>query len=249
MRRLATLCSVATLLLLGGAVGGSPVGHAFAPAPESASTEGHPLVGAWILTVAEDPDGFPSLVAFSSDGIYQEFDHDGTAGYGAWEATGPTSAALTFVTLSPAPEGEFGGSATIRATVEVSADGQSFTAPFTIEFTGVEGIPEGEFGPGTATGTRIAIEPMGTPVGTLEDLFGGVEGTEPAATEPGTEPLGTEPAASEPVGTEPLGTEPAASTPGTEPAGTEPAGTEPAGTEPAGTEPVDTAPPGASTPP
>ena len=248
MRRLATLCSVATLLLLGGAVGGSPVAHASAPVPESASTEGHPLVGAWILTIAEDPDGLPSLVAFSSDGIYQESDQDGAAGYGAWQATGPTSAALTFVTLSPVPEGEFGGSATIRATIEVSADGQTFTGSFTIEFTGVEGIPEGEFGPGTATGTRIAVEPMGTPVGTLEDLFGGVEGTEPTATEPGTGPVATEPG-TDPVATEPVGTEPAVSEPvGTEPAASTP-GTEPAGTEPTGSEPVDTAPPGASTPP
>jgi hypothetical protein len=234
MRRFATLCSVATLLLLGGAVGGSPVGHALAQTPASASTEGHPLVGAWILTIA-DFDGVTALVAFSSDGIYQEFDQDGAAGYGTWEATGPTTAALTFVTMFPASEGEFGGSSTVRATVEASADGQSLTAQFTIEFTGVEGIPEGEFGPGTATGTRIAVEPMGTPVGPIEDLFGGVEGTEPATTEPGTEPVSTEPAASEPVGTDP-----AASGPDTEPAGTDPPPTEPTDT---------TVPPGASTPP
>jgi hypothetical protein len=29
----------------------------------------------------------------------------------------------------------------------------------------------GEYGPSDATATRMVVEPMGTPVGTLEDLF------------------------------------------------------------------------------
>ena len=98
----------------------------------------------------------------------------------------------------------------------MSEDGQSWTAEFTIELTG-EGAPPGEYGPGSVTGTRINVEPMGTPVAPVEalfpDLFPPEGGTAPA----GTAPLGTEPA------------------------GTEPAGTEPAGTEPAGTTPIDTA--------
>ena len=116
----------------------------------------------------------------------------------------------------------------IRAAGEVSEDGQSFTAEFTIEFTG-EGAPAGEYGPGHVTGTRINVEPMGTPAGSLEDLF--------AQFEEGTAPAGTAPVETTPAGTAPAGTEPA----GTEPAGTEPVGTEPAGTEPAGTTPIDTA--------
>ena len=89
---------------------------------------------------------------------------------------------MTFVQHFPGEEGEFEGSSTIRATIEVDPDGgQSFTAEFTIEFGG-EGAPVGEYGPGSVTGTRIIVEPMGTPVGTLEEMFGGSEeGTEMTA--------------------------------------------------------------------
>ena len=78
---------------------------------------------------------------------------------------------------------------TIRVAGEVSEDGQTFTAEYTIEFTG-EG---GEYGPGHVTATRINVEPMGTPVGPVEalfpDLFPPEEGTAP----PGTAPLETTP--------------------------------------------------------
>ena len=47
-------------------------------------------------------------------------------------------------------------------------------------------MPTGEYGPGSVTGTRVVVEPMGTPVGSLEDFFGIVEDTTPA----GTAPLG-----------------------------------------------------------
>ena len=127
------------------------------------STEGHPLVGAWLLVEADDPDRPPSLVAFTSDGIYQQADFDGTASYGSWEATGPSSAAMTFIQQFPGDDGEFGGSTMIRASIEVNPDGQSFTADYTIEMGGDEGAPAGEYGPGAVSATRIAVEPMGTP--------------------------------------------------------------------------------------
>lgn len=145
-----------------------------AEAPSAAS---HPLVGAWILVDASDPEA-PFAASFSSDGIYHDSDPEGS-GLGAWEPTGPTSAALTMVIMPPTEEG--GGTITIRATIEVAADGQTFTADFSIEASG-EGAPAGEFGPGSVTATRIAVEPMGTPVGSLEDLFGQFEGTVPADT-------------------------------------------------------------------
>ena len=131
--------------------------------------------------VTDDPESPPFLSTFSSDGIYHQADFDGLDGIGAWEATGPTSAALTFVQHTPNEEGEFGGSATIRATIEVDPDGQSLTAEFTIELVG-EGAAAGEYGPGTVSGTRIMVEPMGTPAGSLDDLFGQFEeGTEPVS--------------------------------------------------------------------
>ena len=131
--------------------------------------------GSW-LTDETDPEGPSSfLSAFSSDGVYTQVEGDAT-GVGAWEATGANTAALTFVEQFPEEEG--GGGITVRASIEVAPDGQTLTADFTIEFTG-EGAPPGEFGPGTVTGTRISVEPMGTPAGSLEDLFSSFsEGTE-----------------------------------------------------------------------
>jgi hypothetical protein len=136
-----------------------------------ASTEGHLLVGAWVLSDAAQPDAPQSLAVYTSDGIYQQTDYDGASGYGAWESTGPTSAAMTFMQLFPDENGDVGRSATVRATIEVNADGQSFTADYTVELGG--GVPAGEFGPGAVTATRIAVEPMGTPVGSLDQLFPG----------------------------------------------------------------------------
>ena len=92
----------------------------------------------------------------------------------------------------------------------MSEDGQSWTADYTAELTG-EGAPPGEYGVGSATATRINVEPMGTPVAPVEalfpDLFPPEEGTAPAGTEPvGTTPSGTQPAGTEPVGTTPIDT-------------------------------------------
>jgi len=148
------------------------------PTEAAASTEGHPLVGAWILVDTGDPESAPFLASFSADGIYHQDDFDGLGGIGAWEASSPTSAAMTFVQHFAGDEGEFGGSTTIRATIEVDPDGQTFTAEYTIEFGG-EGAPVGEYGPGSVSGSRINVEPIGTPAGTLDEMFGGSEeGTE-----------------------------------------------------------------------
>ena len=211
MRRLIIGCAATALLLTGGALAGSTAVQATLP-----PTEAPPIVGAWILAFDDFPDEPPDLVAFHSDGTFQQASADGTNGIGSWEATGPNSINLTFVEVDEE------GLAMVRAAGEVSENGQSFTAEFTIGFIG-EGAPSGEYGPGHVTGTRINVEPMGTPVGSLDDLF--------AQFEEGTAPAGTAPLETTPAGTTPAGTEPA---------GTEPTGTEPAVTEPAGTTPVDT---------
>jgi hypothetical protein len=94
-----------------------------------------------------------------------------------WEPTGPSSAAVTFVDQIPDGAGGL-VTETVRGVVEVAPDGQSFTAEFTVEESG-GGFPEGECGPGSVRATRMAVEPMGTPAGTLDDLFAGFsEGTE-----------------------------------------------------------------------
>jgi hypothetical protein len=175
MRRLVVLFWVATLSLVVGVIGTSAVasGSTATTEPSSAATEGHPVLGTWTLTDSSDPANPSTFVAsFSGVGNYVQV-QDGDVGLGVWEATGPTSAALTFTEQDPPEEG--GGSFTIRATIEVAPDGQSLSAEFTIEVSGVEGVPTGEYGPGSVTGTRVVVEPMGTPVGSLEDLFGGFE--------------------------------------------------------------------------
>ncbi len=74
--------------------------------------------------------------------------------------------------VSPGMEEEaFAGTFMVRATVEVDETGGAFTARFTGEFIEPDGTATGEYGPGTATATRIAVEPMGTPAGPLEVLF------------------------------------------------------------------------------
>ena len=58
-------------------------------------------------------------------------------------------------------------SVTIRGSVEISAD-DMLSGTFSVEYGGPAGTPTGQFGPATGTGTRIAIEPMGsdlTPMG------------------------------------------------------------------------------------
>jgi hypothetical protein len=170
MRRLTILVTVCSLILVGLVGRAAFTGSSAAQDSTPMAMTGHPVVGTWLLLDDDDPESEPSLVVFTSDGVYQQTDYDGTTGFGVWEATGPTSAAMTFLIQFPDDEGNFGGSATIRASIEVDPDGQRFTAAYTLENTG-EGFPAGEYGPGAVTATRMQVEPMGTPVGTFEDLF------------------------------------------------------------------------------
>ena len=51
----------------------------------------------------------------------------------------------------------------MRGTFQVAPDGQSVTATYTLEYSG-GGAPAGQIGPGSASGTRVVVEPMGSPV-------------------------------------------------------------------------------------
>jgi hypothetical protein len=168
LRRFIIGCAAAALVLTGGALATSTAVQATAP-PTDAPAEGHPIVGAWIYHVDGFPEQFTSVAAFHADGTYQDTGADGASSIGSWEATGPDSFDLTFVWLSLTEE----GSVTmfkIRAAGEVSEDRQGWTADYTLELTG-EGAPPGEYGVGTATATRINVEPIGTPAAPIEALF------------------------------------------------------------------------------
>jgi hypothetical protein len=125
----------------------------------------HPLVGAWML----DPDrrdlgNLSQLVVVSADGTYHSTDAAGRDMVGTWQATGPRTATNTLVAFAPGEGGTFGDTVKVRGAVEVAADGQSFTATYTVESVGADGVGTGQFGPISASGKRIVVEPMGTPV-------------------------------------------------------------------------------------
>jgi hypothetical protein len=69
--------------------------------------------------------------------------------------------------------GCFVGYATVRSSIEVGQDGQSFAGIYTFEplagMAEAMGLPVGQLGPGEVTGQRIAVEPMGEPVGPLPE--------------------------------------------------------------------------------
>jgi hypothetical protein len=165
MRRPIGIVTIVALILAAALA----TGHAaFGAAQDEPALAGHPVVGTWILTDTDDPEGVPFLAVFTSDGVYQQVSYDGFFGYGVWEATGPASAALTFMAQVPDDAGEFGGSVTVRAALDVADDGQSLTASYTVEFVAPDGSSEGEQGPGEVTGTKMTVQPMGTPVAPFE---------------------------------------------------------------------------------
>ena len=140
---------------------------------QDATTQGHPLVGTWLAdTDQENPDNAVDVFQFTSDGAYVEMDANGDSSLGAWEATGDTTATLTVVQGQADDEGTNFGTFTLRASIEVGADGDSFTAEYTFEFVQPDGTSSGEAGPGIATGERLVVEGPGTPAMTMEEFYG-----------------------------------------------------------------------------
>jgi hypothetical protein len=181
MRRISILAVLLSVVLGGLLIVGraSTIG---AQDSTPAAMDGHPLVGTWLLdTDAENAGNPPTLATFGADGIYSQVEADGAVGVGAWQATGGSTADLTFHELD-SENGNYSGMVTIRAAITVAADGQSLTATYTGEYVTADGLSTGQYGPGSATGTKLVAEPMGTPEGPLSALFG--EAT-PEAT-PGT---------------------------------------------------------------
>ena len=67
---------------------------------------------------------------------------------------------------------EFGGSATIRATIQVNPDGQSFTADYTVELSEDKGVTRRRVWPRRRDRHSHRSRADGYPVGSLEELFG-----------------------------------------------------------------------------
>lgn len=150
---------------------------------QDTATQGHPLVGTWLAdTDPETPDNALDTFMFDVDGGYVQSEAGGGSLLGAWEATGDRTAILTAVGAEADEAGTNVGSIKIRASIEVSADGTSFTAEFTMELIEPDGTSSGQAGPGGATGERLVVEAPGTPVITFEELFGQFEGEADEAT-------------------------------------------------------------------
>lgn len=173
MRRIGVF--VLSVVMLCGAFGASV---AVAQDATPAADGDHPIVGSWLLdTEPENPTNAPTLAVFSADGVYFQVEPAGEVGtgtqvgVGSWEATGDTTADMTFLIV-----GADGFALTIRASLD-AADEQFLTGSYTTEFVDPDGVSTGQVGPGEVEGTRIAVESQGTPIGSFEDVFGAPEAT------------------------------------------------------------------------
>ena len=159
-------------------LGAGGVGIALATLPRATSGQDatpapgmHPIVGSWLVdTLTGDPRNPPALFLCAADGTCAQSDLDGTDAYGAWQATGESTADMTLVFLERDEQGSFAGTTKIRGNVDVAAGGGSFTARATVQRIDRYNIGSGEYGPVPASGTRIVPEAMGTPQGTIYDL-------------------------------------------------------------------------------
>ena len=129
--------------------------------PDAAAT--HPLVGAWLVAVPTDPSRTVALNTYGADGTVSFNVDNGAVLHGTWEATGPRTAALTVVGFARDHAGTLvGGLQTIRGSVEVDDIGQTFHTEGD-EFQTRDGMVIGPFA-NAVIGTRITVQPAGTPV-------------------------------------------------------------------------------------
>jgi len=157
----------------------SVASHLVTAQDNATATQDHVLVGAWLaFTDADATNSAPSVLVFHDDGTYSETTIGDNGGeetsQGVWQPTGEFTADLTIVNIITTGEATY-GTLVVRAAVQVSEDGTSFTASYTLEILGAGTMP-GQYGPGNANGTRIEVDPMGTPVGSVDELYGQSEG-------------------------------------------------------------------------
>jgi hypothetical protein len=135
------------------------------------------FVGAWHLTTETPFGASQSLITLSSDGTVLFTDrpvYPGGEGFpvtfistahGSWEQTSPTTAAATWVEFMTDGEGNFLGIITDSIEVALSADGSTWSGPFSSTTTD----PAGSLlfvGTGTVQAERITVQPLATPAAT-----------------------------------------------------------------------------------
>lgn len=129
------------------------VGQAAAQATPADMTT-HPMVGAWMVDlVPNDATDSPTVLVFATGGTVID-PVRGTGG--AWQSTGPRSAAWTIVGLADQASGT---SIVVRATADVDESGGKYVASSSITLVAPDGTVVGSF-PNVAHGVRVPIEPV-----------------------------------------------------------------------------------------
>ncbi len=156
MRRSSILVALVLALLVGAVGVGRSVGTATQQA--TATTTGHPLVGTWMVDPeVDDPTNPPSFDVYMADGTAINVGSEGATA-GAWEATGPRTATLTFAGLMK--EAAPGTSFILRANIEVDESGESLTGPHSFTLVAADGTILAGVQGGIARGTRFHAEPL-----------------------------------------------------------------------------------------
>ena len=114
----------------------------------------HPIVGAWMVDLVPNvaTDSPTVLVFVAGGGVIDPVRGTG----GAWQATGPRSAAWTIVGIADQASGT---SIVVRATADVDASGGKYVASSAITLVAPDGTVVGSF-PNVAHGVRVPIEPV-----------------------------------------------------------------------------------------
>ena len=123
------------------------------------------LAGAWNTTIVFDDPSLAGCTApglDTSDGgiVAQGCDVSESPGYGQWRRIGNREFAVTFVGVSFGPAGT-GITSTykVRATLNLSKDGQTSSGPFLTEVFALDGTLLFS-APGTVTRKRVGVEPL-----------------------------------------------------------------------------------------
>jgi hypothetical protein len=165
-------------------LGAGGLGVAFAASrTHAAAQEGTPMVGgtgfagSWrVIVSAADGRTFLTLTTYGADGTVltsalpaQQAPPNTPPGvtffstaHGAWAATGPDTANVTFIHLRASAEGQPLGTTTIRLAVTLGADGGTFDGDYAATVADPKGNVVTTFA-GTVQGMRIAAEAPGTP--------------------------------------------------------------------------------------
>jgi hypothetical protein len=123
---------------------------------------GHPMVGTWIIDrdITTTTEGPPSIAVYTADGGLLD-PSQGVAG--AWQATGPRSAAWTLVLF---PQDGPPGYVVVRSTGEVDEGGNTLDSPYSFTVVAADGTVLAS-GQGLSRYRRLPIEPIkaeGTPL-------------------------------------------------------------------------------------